>query len=398
MAESQLRKIMVRSVVGVLMLLFFGFMMNQDHIWFTIVLIVGQIITWKEVVSIRYNDVKENNLPGFRTLNWYWLFVAFYFFYGKRFLILSPGWVKALAAQGITLPFDSNETTATLLKYHPAIVFGLYLIALIFFVWSLREAELKYQIAQIAWTIVCLLLVVGQSHFVIQYLYEGFIWVVVPHGLIMVNDIMAYYCGMALGKKIIARPLTQLSPNKTWEGFLGAMFCTVAFAFYVTPKFIQNEWLICPSGLFNNETGVCLQRLSVFQTTSYDVPEQYASLIGTFCEVVNGKINIYPFQLHAIVFALFASLIAPFGGFLASGIKRAYQIKDYASLFPGHGGFMDRVDCQFMMASFVFVYLITFILPPDYSILNQISALPIEEQQALLSKLSQSLGQSPNIV
>jgi CDP-diglyceride synthetase len=31
--------------------------------------------------------------------------------------------------------------------------------------------------------------------------------------------------------------------------------------------------------------------------------------------------------IHAIVMAIFSSLIAPFGGFFASGLKRAFQIK-----------------------------------------------------------------------
>lgn len=97
---------------------------------------------------------------------------------------------------------------------------------------------------------------------------------------------MAYYVGMPLGKKIISRPLTSLSPNKSWEGFIGAMLCTVcpfflifvhltrsqvAFAFYVSPYFARNEWLICPSGRFNFDTGLCLQRHPVFEETLYQV-------------------------------------------------------------------------------------------------------------------------------
>lgn len=34
-----------------------------------------------------------------------------------------------------------------------------------------------------------------------------------------------------------------------------------------------------------------------------------------------------PFQLHSVVMATFASLVAPFGGFFASGFKRAFGIK-----------------------------------------------------------------------
>jgi len=71
------------------MLLFFGFMVSIDHFYFEVLIIVGQIITWREVVSIRYNDIKEMKLRLFRTLNWYWIFVAFYFFYSKQILILA---------------------------------------------------------------------------------------------------------------------------------------------------------------------------------------------------------------------------------------------------------------------------------------------------------------------
>jgi phosphatidate cytidylyltransferase len=53
-----------------------------------------------------------------------------------------------------------------------------------------------------------------------------------------------------------------------------------------------------------------------------------------------------PFQLHLIVMATFASLVAPFGGFFASGFKRAFNIKDFGHSIPGHGGMTDRMDCQ----------------------------------------------------
>lgn len=65
--------------------------------------------------------------------------------------------------------------------------------------------------------------------------------------------------------------------------------------------------------------------------------------------------------VHEFFIALFASLVAPFGGFFASAIKRAYGKKDFASLIPGHGGLMDRFDCQFLMMYFVSVYYNTFV-------------------------------------
>ena len=38
-------------------------------------------------------------------------------------------------------------------------------------------------------------------------------------------------------------------------------------------------------------------------------------------------ITLYPFLLHAFFMSIFASVIGPFGGFFASGFKRAFKIK-----------------------------------------------------------------------
>jgi len=62
-----------------------------------------------------------------------------------------------------------------------------------------------------------------------------------------------------------------------------------------------------------------------------------------------------------VYYALFASFVAPFGGFFASAIKRAFKIKDFDSFIPGHGGVTDRMDCQMIMSLFGYVYYTTFI-------------------------------------
>ena len=72
-------------------------------------------------------------------------------------------------------------------------------------------------------------------------------------------------------------------------------------------------------------------------------------------------IHIAPMQFHILFFATFASLIAPFGGFFASGLKRTFKIKDFGESIPGHGGITDRMDCQFIMGFFAFMYYQSFI-------------------------------------
>ncbi|MCL2774688.1 MAG: phosphatidate cytidylyltransferase, partial [Oscillospiraceae bacterium] len=44
------------------------------------------------------------------------------------------------------------------------------------------------------------------------------------------------------------------------------------------------------------------------------------------------------------------SVIAQLGDLSASAIKRNYGVKDFGSIFPGHGGILDRVDSVLAVA------------------------------------------------
>ncbi|KAI3440190.1 uncharacterized protein J3R85_003805 [Psidium guajava] len=104
-----------------------------------------------------------------------------------------------------------------------------------------------------------------------------------------------------------------------------------------------------------------------------------------------------PVQWHALCLGLFASIIAPFGGFFASGFKRAFKIKDFGDSIPGHGGITDRMDCQMVMAVFAYIYHQSFVVAqnlPAEMILEQILInLTLEEQQALFVKLGQIIDE-----
>lgn len=105
---------------------------------------------------------------------------------------------------------------------------------------------------------------------------------------------------------------------------------------------------------------------------------------------------IQPVQFHILVFATFASLIAPFGGFFASGLKRTFKVKDFGDSIPGHGGMTDRMDCQFIMGFFAFMYYQSFIAVYKASvggvIETAIQGLTPEEQMEVVKGLSKHLA------
>ena len=86
---------------------------------------------------------------------------------------------------------------------------------------------------------------------------------------------------------------------------------------------------------------------------------------------------------------------APFGGFFASGIKRAYNLDDFASIIPGHGGVYDRVDCQLIMGLATQTYYVTFIGPSallsSARLLQLALTLPADDQISLYAALGKTL-------
>ena len=62
------------------------------------------------------------------------------------------------------------------------------------------------------------------------------------------------------------------------------------------------------------------------------------------------------FELSLIHIWLVGGVAAPVGDLTASMVKRYCGIKDYGSLFPGHGGMMDRIDSVVFTGAVVYSY------------------------------------------
>lgn len=60
--------------------------------------------------------------------------------------------------------------------------------------------------------------------------------------MIVCNDVMAYMFGFFFGRT----PLIKLSPKKTWEGFIGGGFATVAFGVVFSYFLCQYQFFVCP--------------------------------------------------------------------------------------------------------------------------------------------------------
>ncbi|MCH2224190.1 MAG: phosphatidate cytidylyltransferase [Crocinitomicaceae bacterium] len=117
------------------------------------------------------------------------------------------------------------------------------------------------------------------------------------------NDVFQFTWGKLLGRHKI---LPNVSPNKTWEGFVGGIFSTAGLAYLI--KFLTPL-------------------------------EGYQALIIGFIIGVIGFL----------------------GDSLISAIKRDLNIKDTDDLIPGHGGAMDRLDSIILTAP-VFYHLLTYFI------------------------------------
>jgi len=366
----------IRFVFTWLMIGGFGLIIYGGPLALMITTFVVQVKCFAEIINIGYAVYKMDNLPWFRSMSWYFLIASNYFFYGESLV----EYFGVLVNKVDFLPF--------LVRYHRLISFAMYIFGFVWFVLSLVKKYYLRQFSLFAWTHVALLIVVTQSYLIIQNMFQGLIWFIMPILMVVINDVMAYMFGFFMGRT----PLIKLSPKKTWEGFIGGGIATVFMSVGLSYLVCQFPYFVCPIE-FSHETErmtMSCEPSLLFRPAEYTLPQT----LTTWRRVLHLKetVTLYPFLLHAFFMSLFASIIGPFGGFFASGFKRAFKIKDFGDIIPGHGGIMDRFDCQFLMATFVNVYIHSFInVVTPGKLLQQVFMLKPEEQLELFHSLEDSL-------
>jgi phosphatidate cytidylyltransferase len=124
----------------------------------------------------------------------------------------------------------------------------------------------------------------------------GVWWLMLILPMVWAGDTGAYSIGAAYGKH---KMTPRLSPKKSWEGYFAGVFTSVIVGAFFAYAF---------------------------------------SSLGP--QPLRGLIN----PMQGGLLGLVIGAIAPLGDLGESMLKRQSGLKDSSNIFPGHGGFLDRID------------------------------------------------------
>ena len=209
-------------------------------------------------------------------------------------------------ARPVVLAMGGLLVVGAYLEGPAALSFGLLVTVLAAFAWYLVDrgrTEVTRNVAATVFAVVYvpfmaahLSLVVGRA--------DHYVGAVLGYAaLVVIYDTAAYATGATLGRRPIA---PQVSPNKSWEGAIGASIACLLAGAFLLPLWVP--WTLA-SGL---------------------------------------------------VLAAATCVVAPLGDLSESMLKRDLAVKDMGSILPGHGGMLDRVDALLFMAPVLFYVLAAF--------------------------------------
>ena len=139
-------------------------------------------------------------------------------------------------------------------------------------------------------------------------------WLMIVLPIVWAGDTGAYSIGAIYGKHKMS---PRLSPKKSWEGYFAGVFTSVLVGAFFSYAF---------------------------------------SSMGP--QPLHGLIN----PLQGALLGLLIGAVAPLGDLGESMLKRQSGLKDSSNIFPGHGGFLDRIDSWIWGAAIGYFVIQIFIL------------------------------------
>ena len=209
------------------------------------------------------------------------------------------GWLAALSGASLLFsPFAaSNQLALTTI----GVLFLAFALLFLFRIRNVADAAREVSYATLAFLYIPFLLM----HLVmLRQTPYGVQWLLVIMLVVMTNDSAAYYVGSAFGK---TRLYPLVSPKKSVEGSLG--------------------------GLAGSVCGAFLAKFTFFPQLS---------LVDVFA------------------MALVIGALGQVGDLFESLLKRSFGVKDSGTIFPGHGGVLDRLDSILFAAPATYYYTIYF--------------------------------------